>query len=61
MPFYGPEAIVHAAEEAEDKCNWRRAFGFWQDAISQYGSSVSSDELEYWKRHRDMCDKKMRE
>lgn len=61
MTMYGPEAIVSAAEDAETEGKWRKAFGFWQDAISQYGSYVSNDTLEYWERHRDMCANKMKE
>lgn len=60
MAFYGPEALEYAAEKAESEGNWRRAYGFWSDAISQYGNSVASDRLDYWKRHQEMCAIKMK-
>ena len=59
MAFYGPEALVSAAEDAEAREDWRRAYGFWADAISQYGSTVSQDQLAYWERHKQMCDDRM--
>ncbi len=57
----GYDALVSAAEDAERDGRWRRAFGFWNEAISQYGYSVSPQLLELWEYHRDMCDRKMLE
>lgn len=59
MALYGPEALVNAAENAEEREDWRRAYGFWSDVISQYGNKVSKDQLNYWELHKKMCDDKM--
>lgn len=60
MAKYGYDALVSAAEDAEIDGRWRDAFGFWTEAITQYGSSVSSQLLELWEYHQEMCRKKMK-
>ena len=60
MSKYGYDALVSAAEDAEREGNWRRAYGFWADAIAEYGSDVSSALLSYWEMHQEMCRQKMK-
>lgn len=55
MAYCGPEPLEYAAEEAERKGEWRHAYGFWNEVISEYGNYVTQDRLEYWERHRKQC------
>lgn len=58
MTLYGPEALVSAAEDAEEREDWRSAYGFWKEVIAQYGNRVSRQQLEYWEWHKKMCEEK---
>ena len=60
MAKYGYDALVSAAEDAEREGNWRRAYGFWSEAISVYGKDVSLQFLSYWVWHQEMCAEKMK-
>lgn len=55
-----PDGQERAAEIAEDREDYRTAFGLWKDLISKWGDIVSSDRVAYWERHMEYCDEKMK-
>lgn len=56
---HSPDGQENAAEQAEERGDYRTAYGLWKGLITDWGDIVSQDRVDYWKRHMDYCNSKM--